>query len=100
MDAAFSTKEIREIAALPDIEFYMMKNEVEVSMRDEVVEKFKSNRAITRRTEFLLKQFKAVEHQEHLEDVMNNGKKKLILRYYELPNKINLENDDVSGMQF
>lgn len=80
-EAAFSTKEIREIIGLPNIELYMLKSEVEASMTDEAVEAMNKNRAVSRRTELLLKNFKALEHEEHLQEVLSNGTKKLVLRF-------------------
>ena len=35
--AAFSTKEIRELSSLPDLELYMLKNEVADSMGEEII---------------------------------------------------------------
>lgn len=60
--AAFTTKEIRELASIPDIEFYMMKDEVQRSMTD--ASQFEMGSELTqgvrRRTEFLLKNFRGI----------------------------------------
>jgi len=60
--SAFTTKEIRELASVPELELYMMKDEVQRSMTDASHNEMTSDygRAIGRRTEFLLKHFKAI----------------------------------------
>lgn len=60
--AAFTTKEVREIAAIKGIELYMMKDEVQRSMTEASEQEMRSNyaRAVGRRTEFLLKSFRAI----------------------------------------
>lgn len=65
--AAFTTKEIREISALPDIELYMIKDEVQRSMTEASDAEIHSNyaRLVGRRTEFLLKSFRAIQNDEH-----------------------------------
>jgi hypothetical protein len=64
---AFTTKEIREIAAIKGIELYMMKDEVQRSMTEASEQEMRSNyaRAVGRRTEFLLKSFRAIQNEEH-----------------------------------
>lgn len=60
--AAFTTKEVREVAAIKDIELYMMKDEVQRSMTDASSNEMRSShaRAVGRRTEFMLKSFRAI----------------------------------------
>lgn len=81
--AAFTTKEIRELAAIPNLELYMMRSEVQNSMTEASEAEMNSNyaRAVGRRTEFLLKSFRAIQDEDHYEEIINNGKKKLILRF-------------------
>ena len=54
--AAFTTKEIREISTIPGLELYMMRDEVQRSMTAASDAELNSNyaRAVGRRTEFLL----------------------------------------------
>ena len=81
--AAFTTKEIRELSAIPGLELYMMRDEVERSMTAASDAELHSNfrRAVGRRTEFLLKTFRAVQNEDHYQELLENGKKKLILRF-------------------
>lgn len=79
----------------------MYKPEIEASMNDEDVESMKNNRAVQRRTEFLLNTFKAIENEEHLQDVLNNGKRKLILRFFMSPEEVlTNEDNELMGMKF
>lgn len=57
-------------------------------------------RAVGRRTEFLLKNFRAIHDEEHYQDLINNGKKKLILRFLNTPKKFEVVDDRVSGLTF
>ena len=58
-------------------------------------------RAVGRRTEFLLRNFRAIQSDDHMEEVLNNGKKKLILRFLMTPKQILVnESDAVSGVTF
>ena len=61
----------------------MFKDEVQRSMTTSSEQEMRSNyaRAVGRRTEFLLKEFTAIENDEHYQEILNNSKKKLILRY-------------------
>ena len=61
----------------------MMRDEVQRSMTAASDAEMHSNyaRAVGRRTEFLLQNFRAIQDEEHYEEVLNNGNKKLILRF-------------------
>lgn len=91
--AAFTTKEIKELSAIPGLERYMMKDEVQRSMTDASEAEMHSTyaRAVGRRTEFLLKSFRAIQSDDHLAELLNNGKRKLILRFLMTPTGINLD---------
>ena len=99
---AFTTKEIREVSAIENLELYMMRDEVQRSMTDASHAEMNSNyaRAVGRRTEFLLKNFRAIHNEEHYQEILNNGKKKLILRFLMTPKEFVVENDSVKGMVF
>ena len=100
-NAAFSIKEIREISNLDQVELYMMKDEIDRCMNDEVMAQVKANRAIDRRTQFLLKNFKAIEHQEHYLDLKHNQNKKLILRFMLSPSEVVLGDEgELEGMMY
>lgn len=43
----------------------MFKSEISASMNDATKEEIANDRAVARRTELLLKSFKAIEHEEH-----------------------------------
>lgn len=92
--AAFTTKEIRELSLLENLKTYMLKSEVEDSMTDasktEMLE-----RAISRRTKLLHESSEMIESAEHYEDVLSRvNEKKLILRFLRNPTKlIPSEND-------
>ena len=68
----------------------MMKSEVQRSMTDASQNEMASDygRAIGRRTEFLLKNFRAIQDEDHYKEILENGKKKLILRYLLSPAEI------------
>ena len=70
--AAFTTKEIRELAAIPNLDLYMIKDEVQRSMTDASEAEMNSNyaRAVGRRTEFLLKNFRAIHSEDHLQELL------------------------------
>lgn len=57
-------------------------------------------RAVGRRTEFLLKEFKAIENDEHYQEILENGKKKLILRYLLAPKEFIVNQGKVEAMRF
>lgn len=57
-------------------------------------------RAVGRKAEFLLKNFRAIQNEDHYQEVLNNGNKKLIMRYLLNPTEILSENGRVSGMKF
>ena len=92
--AAFTTKEIRELSLLQNLKTYMVKSEVEDSMTDasrtEMLE-----RAISRRTKLLHESSEMIESAEHYEDVLSRvNEKKLILRFLRNPTElIPSEND-------
>ena len=100
--SAFTTKEIREVSAIPGLELYMFKEEVQRSMTQASENEMRSNyaRAVGRRTEFLLKDFRAIDSQEHYEELLENGKKKLILRYLLAPQEFIIEDGHVKAMKF
>lgn len=102
--AACTTKEIREVSAIPNIEFYMMKDEVQRSMTFASENEMRSTyaRAVGRRTEFMLKSFRAIQNEEHYQEVINNGKKKLILRFLKDPKEfcVDPETNHVKSMIF
>lgn len=82
-----------------------MKDEVFRSMTDASDMEMNSTyaRAVGRRTEFLLKNFRAINNDDHYQEVLNNGKKKLILRFLLSPNKLNLKEDgsnEVGSVEF
>ena len=53
----------------------MMKDEVQRSMTEASDLEMNANyaRAVGRRTEFLLKHFRAIQNEEHYQEVLNNG---------------------------
>ena len=63
-------------------------------MTDASEQEMRSNyaRAVGRRTEFMLKSFRAIQNEEHYQEILNNGKKKLILRFLLSPDKILVDN--------
>ena len=80
----------------------MMREEVQRSMTDASHQEMNSNYATAagRRTEFLVNSFRAIHNDEHYEEIINNGKKKLILRFLLTPSEIIAENNQVKGMKF
>ena len=62
--AAFSTKEIRELASLDNLATYMIESEVTDSVTSSS-EIEMLDRAISRRTQFLADNFVQIEHGEH-----------------------------------
>jgi len=63
-NAAFAIKEIKEICALPNLDVYTLKSEVDASMTDATKEEIKSQRGVKRRTEFLLDRATQIESVE------------------------------------
>ena len=58
-------------------------------------------RAVGRRTEFLLKKFRAIQNEDHYQELLANGKRKLILRYLNGPKELIIDsNINVKGMKF
>mmetsp|Transcript_47332 Transcript_47332/g.62630 ORF Transcript_47332/g.62630 Transcript_47332/m.62630 type:complete len:284 (-) Transcript_47332:403-1254(-) len=95
--AAFSTKEIRELASLDNLKTYMVLPEVQDSMT-EASRTETLDRAIGRRTKFLTDSFDLIEHGEHYEDVMSRkNEKKLILRWLRSPTALHSEGNRISG---
>jgi hypothetical protein len=47
-------------------------------------------RAVGRRTEFMLKSFRAIQNEEHYQEILENGKKKLILRFLLSPKEFEI----------
>ena len=95
--AAFSTKEIRELASLKNVKTYMVYPEVEESMTDASHTEM-LDRAISRRTKFLREEFDIIENGEHYEDVMSRtNEKKLILRFLRSPTELHADGDRIAG---
>ena len=95
--AAFTTKEIRELASLKNVKTYMVYPEVEESMTDASHTEM-LDRAISRRTKFLRDEFDIIENGEHYEEVMSRtNEKKLILRFLRSPTELQSDGDRVSG---
>lgn len=94
--SAFTLKEIREVSAIEGLELYMFKDEIRRSMTDASEQEMNSTyaRAIGRRTEFLLKNFRAIQNDEHYQEVLNNGRKKLILRYLLSPARFHVTEEN------
>ena len=90
------------MASLNDIEFYMIRDEVQRSMTEASQQELNSSyaRAVGRKTEFLLKSFRAIQNEDHYYEVINNGKKKLILRFLASPKEFQINNGRVSGVIF
>lgn len=86
--AAFSTKEIRELASLANIRTYMVHSEVEDSMTDASHTEL-LDRAIGRRTKFLRDSLEMIESGEHYQDILSRtNEKKLILRFLRSPTEL------------
>lgn len=95
--AAFSTKEIRELASLSGLKTYMVDSEVQDSMTDASHTEM-LDRAIGRRTKFLMEAFELIESGEHYEDVLSRtNEKKLILRWLRSPTELVSKNDRIGG---
>lgn len=96
--AAFSIKEIRELASLENLQTYMVLPEIE----DSLTEASKTellDRAIGRRSKFLKETFDFIESGEHYQDVMSRkDEKKLILRFLRSPTELHAENNHISGV--
>lgn len=95
--AAFSIKEIRELINLKGLKTYMVESEVYDSMTDashtEMLE-----RAVNRRTRFLMESCDLIESAEHYEDVLSrHNEKKLILRWLRSPTELLAENGRIAG---
>ena len=85
--AAFTTKEIREICALEDLDLYMVQQEYEDSMTDASNTELLVKK-IARRTQLLIDQATMIESPEHYLDVISKkNEKKLILRFLRNPVK-------------
>ena len=63
-NAAFTTKEIRDISKIPNLKMYVMKDEVQRAMTTDGEYKQDTNvsRAVGRRTEFLHKTCQVIEN--------------------------------------
>ena len=55
---------------------------------------------VGRKTELLLKHFRAIQSEDHYQEVINNGKKKLILRWLLKPEEILVSDGKCKGMRF
>lgn len=83
--AAFNTKEIKELMKLPNLKTYMIRSEVEDSMNDATDIEMLA-RAIHRRTDFLKENALAIETAEQYQDVCaDRTHRKLILRFLRNP---------------
>ena len=71
-------------------------------MTDASEQEMNSNyaRAVGRRTEFLLKSFRAIHNDEHYQEVINNGKKKLILRFLNTPKELKVKDNKIDSILF
>lgn len=58
------------------------------------------SRAIIRRTEFLGQTVLGIESKEEMEEILNNGKKKIILRYLLNPFSATYESDTLKSLKF
>lgn len=86
--AAFSIKEIRELASLEGVNTYMVNSEVQDSMTEASWNEM-LDRPISRRTKFLKESFTMIENGEHYQDVLaKTNEKKLILRFLRNPEKL------------
>jgi len=86
--AAFNTKEMRELTSVDNLQTYMVQSEVNDSMTDasrtEALE-----RAYMRRNDFLAEKFTQIESAEQYEDIMSRkNEKKLILRFLRSPTEL------------
>lgn len=81
----------------------MMRDEVHRSMTDASEAELNSNyaRAVGRRTEFLFGTFRAIHNDEHYQELLANGKKKLILRFLLSPEEFVVDsNNRARGLRF
>ena len=96
--AAFTTKEIRELANLANVTTYMVHDEIEDSMTDASHTEM-LDRAIMRRTNFMKETFEQIESGEHYEDVLSRtNEKKLILRFLRNPTELLSDSGRISGV--
>ena len=96
--AAFSIKEIREVANLANLKTYMVRSEVEDSMTEASQTEF-LDRAIGRRTKFLNEAFEMIESGEHYQEIMSKtNEKKLILRFLRSPTELIATDGRISGV--
>lgn len=94
---------MREISAIEGLQLYMIKDEVQRSMTEASDLEMNASyaRAVGRRTEFLLKNFKAIQSEEHYQEVLSNGQRKLILRFLLSPSEIKIkESGKIDSMIF
>lgn len=95
--AAFSIKEIRELASLKGLKTYMVDSEVQDSMTDASYTEM-LDRPVNRRTKFLMEAFDLIESAEHYQDVLSRqNEKKLILRWLRSPVELLAENGRIAG---
>ena len=53
------------------------------------------------KSELLLEKFRAIKSEKHYQEVLNNGNRKLILRFLLSPTKVELDHSDlVTGVSF
>lgn len=100
---AFTLSELKDLTDLPGIEFYLMNEELERSMtvisKEEMHQDYQ--RMAGRKTELLLKKFKPIDGPDHYQEVLHNGKKKLILRLLLNPEKIEVDSSGrCTGIEF
>ena len=55
---------------------------------------------IGRKTNLLFEKFRGIQNEDEYQEVINNGKKKLILRFLLKPEEVLFQKDKVSGMRF
>ena len=97
--AAFTTKEIKELCNLDGITTYMIKQEVEDSLTDASKLELLL-RGIGRRTDFLKEKALAIETPEQYLHVVNDkSKKKLILRFLRNPVEFYKKGDRIGGVK-
>lgn len=97
--AAFTTKEIKDLCKLPNIKTYMIRSEFENSMTDasklELV-----LRGIGRRTEFLQQNAFAIDTPEQYEHLVNDkSHRKLILRFLRNPVELYQKEGRIGGVR-
>ena len=97
--AAFTTKEIKEVCNLEGITTYMIKQEVDDSINDASRLELLL-RGIGRRTDFLKEKSLAIETPEQYLHVVNDkSKKKLILRFLRNPVEFYKKGDRLGGVK-